>query len=191
MSELILSHMDYAKKVAVQTKFKLKLPLETEDAVQAGYEGLVIAARRFQHRLDLDAQFKSYAFYRIRGSVIDESRRMTITHRRGHESGDRVLIMSTDEYRQSSDGSDLPEPKIQLSAKILEPSMSMDIQKSMEPLTDRERYVVVGRAIGLKGWEMANELGVSIMRVSQIAAAGTSKMLVHLQSESFGEYCAN
>lgn len=191
MSLLISEHMGFAKNVALQTLRKLKLPIEAEDAVQAGYEGLVVAAHRYDSRPDLDAHFKSYAYWRIRGSVIDESRRMSITHRRGHEAGHRILFLSTDEYGPSHDGSDLDEPKIQLKSINGSETLRMDFDEAMSKLSSRERYVVLARAVGMRGREICEELGVSNMRVSQIAAAATSKMLESMDCETFEEYYAS
>lgn len=180
VSNLIIEHMPYARNVAAQTKLKLKLPIEMEDAIQSGYEGLVVAAGRFTSRPDLDAQFKSYAYWRIRGSVIDETRRM-YTSRSDRRDGYQWPL-SLDVYGKG-ECSDLPEPLIQIKALERDLTRRMDFDTAMESLSDRERYVVLSRAVGAYGREIAEELGVSIMRISQIASEACYKMCLIMEVE--------
>ncbi|MBS1257311.1 MAG: RNA polymerase sigma factor FliA [Candidatus Scalindua arabica] len=64
--------MDYLPLVKyVVGKFMIYLPahLDQEDLIESGILGLIEAAERFKE--DKGVQFKTYAFHRIRGSVLD------------------------------------------------------------------------------------------------------------------------
>lgn len=59
-------------KIVHQVTSYLRPPLTREDLVSAGTIGLIKAARDFDP--SYDAEFKTYAYIRIRGAVIDEFR---------------------------------------------------------------------------------------------------------------------
>ncbi len=64
--------MDYLPLVKyVVGKFMIYLPahLDQEDLIESGILGLIEAAERFKE--DKGVQFKTYAFHRIRGSILD------------------------------------------------------------------------------------------------------------------------
>ncbi len=64
--------MDYLPLVKyIVGKFMIYLPthLDQEDLIESGILGLIEAAERFKE--DKGVQFKTYAFHRIRGSVLD------------------------------------------------------------------------------------------------------------------------
>jgi len=70
--ELIVRYLPLVYKIVHQIVSYLHPPLSREDLVSAGTIGLVKAARDFDpvHQ----AEFKTYAYIRIRGAVIDELR---------------------------------------------------------------------------------------------------------------------
>ena len=72
--ELILEYRHYVKKVVISLIRKMQLPKENEEEyISAGYLGLVEAAERFDDSSGTD--FRSFAFFRIRGSIIDSIRK--------------------------------------------------------------------------------------------------------------------
>ena len=75
--ELILEYLPMVHKIVSQVVCYLQPPLSREDLVSAGTIGLVKAARDFDPTRD--AEFKTYAYIRIRGSVIDELRGWSFT----------------------------------------------------------------------------------------------------------------
>jgi RNA polymerase sigma factor for flagellar operon FliA len=75
--ELILEYIPMVHKIVQQVVCYLQPPLSREDLVSAGTIGLVKAARDFDP--SRDAEFKTYAYIRIRGSVIDELRGWSFT----------------------------------------------------------------------------------------------------------------
>jgi RNA polymerase sigma factor for flagellar operon FliA len=70
--DLIVRFLPLVHKIVSQVVTYLQPPLSREDLVSAGTIGLVKAARDFDP--SRDAGFKTYAYIRIRGAVIDELR---------------------------------------------------------------------------------------------------------------------
>ena len=70
--EQIAEFLPMVGKIARQVVTYLKPPLSFEDMVSAGTVGLVRAARDFDP--SHQAEFKTYAYIRIRGAILDELR---------------------------------------------------------------------------------------------------------------------
>jgi RNA polymerase sigma factor for flagellar operon FliA len=70
--DMIVKYLPLVHKIVSQVASYLQPPLSREDLVSAGTIGLVKAARDFDP--SRDAAFKTYAYIRIRGAVIDELR---------------------------------------------------------------------------------------------------------------------
>ncbi len=70
--EWIVQYLPLVHRIVHQVASYLQPPLTREDLISAGTIGLVKAARDFDPTKD--AEFKTYAYIRIRGAVIDELR---------------------------------------------------------------------------------------------------------------------
>lgn len=70
--DLIVQYLPMVHRIVHQVAAYLQPPLSHDDLVSAGAIGLVKAARDFDPTRD--AEFKTYAYIRIRGAVIDELR---------------------------------------------------------------------------------------------------------------------
>ncbi len=71
--QLIEDHTTFVRRVVMKTVRVLSLPQKNlDDYLSAGYLGLVEAAERFEERKG--ASFKSYAYLRVRGAIIDHIR---------------------------------------------------------------------------------------------------------------------
>ena len=70
--ELVIQFLPLVHKIVHQVVSYLHPPLSKEDLVSAGTIGLVKAARDFDP--NHQAEFKTYAYIRVRGAVIDELR---------------------------------------------------------------------------------------------------------------------
>lgn len=70
--ELVIQFLPLVHKIVHQVVSYLHPPLSKEDLVSAGTIGLVKAARDFDPTQQ--AEFKTYAYIRVRGAVIDELR---------------------------------------------------------------------------------------------------------------------
>ena len=68
----IVAYLPMVKKIVSQVVTYLKPPLSFEDMISAGVVGLVRAARDFDP--SHGAEFKTYAYIRIKGAILDELR---------------------------------------------------------------------------------------------------------------------
>jgi RNA polymerase sigma factor FliA len=74
--EEIVQLLPMVRKIARRAVSYLKPPLSFEDLVSAGTVGLLKAARDFDAAHQ--AEFKTYAYIRIKGAVLDELRRASM-----------------------------------------------------------------------------------------------------------------
>jgi RNA polymerase sigma factor for flagellar operon FliA len=72
----VLQLLPLVRKIARRAVNYLKPPLSFEDLVSAGTVGLLKAARDFD--ASHQAEFKTYAYIRIKGAVLDELRRASL-----------------------------------------------------------------------------------------------------------------
>lgn len=70
--ELVLQYMPLVHRIVNQITGFLNMSLSRDDLVSAGTIGLIKAARDYD--ATKDAEFKTYAYIRVRGAVIDELR---------------------------------------------------------------------------------------------------------------------
>jgi len=178
---LVIDNMGYAEGIARQTAIKLPIgekygiPMDIQDCVQIGYVGLVQAAQKFDasdydpKRGSLETLFRSYAYNRIRGAIIDEVRRQTFVRRRGIEQGIKFQMLSMD-YETNDD------------AGVLQVGFEenndawIDIVQAIDILDERESKVILGLTIGVSGRELAEDLGITESRISQIAQQARRKL---------------
>ena len=91
----IAEYRPLVERIARRVRAELDLNCDLEDLVAFGYRGLVEARGRFDP--SRGAQFKTFAFYRIRGAVLDGVREMAYMPRRAYarlraaEAADLVL----------------------------------------------------------------------------------------------------
>ena len=71
--DLILSHLPLVKHVVGKIVAELPNGVDVENLEAAGVLGLVEAAAKFDP--DRNAQFKTFAYFRVRGAIFDEMRR--------------------------------------------------------------------------------------------------------------------
>lgn len=75
--QLILQYLPLVHRIVSQVISYLRPPLGRDDLVSAGTIGLVKAARDYDP--SKDTEFKTYAYIRVRGAVIDELRQWSFT----------------------------------------------------------------------------------------------------------------
>ena len=75
--KLIIEFLPMVHRIVRHVVSFLRPPLSNEDLVSAGTIGLVKAARDFDP--SHDAEFKTYAYIRVRGAVLDELRSWSFT----------------------------------------------------------------------------------------------------------------
>jgi len=74
--EQIAQLLPMVHKIAYRAAVYIKPPLSFEDLVSAGTVGLVRAARDFD--ASHEAEFKTYAYIRIKGAILDELRSLSL-----------------------------------------------------------------------------------------------------------------
>jgi RNA polymerase sigma factor for flagellar operon FliA len=89
--ELVIKYLPLVHKIARQVVSYLHPPLTREDLVSAGTIGLIKAARDFDPSQEVD--FKTYAYIRIRGAVIDELRGWSFAPSGFRKQFDRVQLV--------------------------------------------------------------------------------------------------
>src|SRR5262245_56770869 len=80
---LVYEHRDLAKIVVHQVLRQFDITRDLDELMSAGYEGLVEAAIRFEPARGV--RFNTFAYYRIRGAVLDSIRAMGRLPRRAYE----------------------------------------------------------------------------------------------------------
>jgi RNA polymerase sigma factor for flagellar operon FliA len=80
--EFIRQYEPFVRGIVSHTRAQLGLECDVEDLVAFGYEGLLEAHKRFD--ASRGVQFKSFAYYRVRGAVLDGVRRMAYLPRRAY-----------------------------------------------------------------------------------------------------------
>lgn len=182
--ELVVRFDSYAQNVSAKTAKNLPLSAAfgMVDAIQEGKIGLIEAAKRFDFEkhdpsiASFDAHFKSFAYQRIRGAVVDAARKATFVRRRGIEQGIEVTMVTIDRpYMGDDDGSNT-HSQIQLAAIDSDLDLVIDFEAALSTLTEKERDIVMSMGAGITGKELAEEYGVTESRISQIATAAKNKL---------------
>jgi RNA polymerase sigma factor FliA len=81
-NEFIRQYDAFVRGIVKHTRAQLGLEGDSEDLIAFAYEGLLEARQRFDPSRGI--QFKSFAYYRVRGAVLDGVRRMAYLPRRAY-----------------------------------------------------------------------------------------------------------
>jgi RNA polymerase sigma factor for flagellar operon FliA len=81
--EFVREHEGFVRSIASRVRAELDLTCELEDLVAFGFHGLLEAKARFD--ASRGVQFNTFAYYRVRGAVIDGVRKMAYLPRRAHQ----------------------------------------------------------------------------------------------------------
>jgi RNA polymerase sigma factor for flagellar operon FliA len=79
----VREHEGLVRGIATRLRGEMDLSLDLEDLVAWGYHGLLEAKARFDK--DRGVQFNTFAYYRVRGAMIDGVRKMAYLPRRLHQ----------------------------------------------------------------------------------------------------------
>lgn len=173
-TELIAQHEKMVHSLASRLRRELSLRGEIDDLIAFGFGGLLEAQRRFDPARGV--RFQTFAYYRVRGAMLDGVRKMAGVPRRAHErlqesaavtptaapTGlDRAFTrmsgsLSTASVLQGSFGEESPE------VALLKDESVRRLLQALPRLSARERFLVrgfyfEGRSIDA----MAKELGIS------------------------------
>lgn len=81
-NEFVRQYEPFVRGIAKHTSLQLEIEGDLEDLVAAGFEGLLEARKRFD--ASRGVAFKSFAYYRVRGAVIDAVRQNAYLPRRAY-----------------------------------------------------------------------------------------------------------
>jgi len=139
--------------------------------------GLLKAARSYDP--SRGAEFKTYAYHRIRGAMLDELRSLDFLPRslreKAREKGEQapaVVGLPTDE-----DGSDSLEVQAMISGAIENQELAEALQIAIRSLPDKMRVVMhLYYNEGRRMREIGEQLNLTESRVSQIHSAAVARL---------------
>jgi len=222
----ILDYLPLVRHIVQKVTSSLRQRVDTEDLISAGTVGLVRAARAY--RPDKHAEFKTYAYIRVRGAVIDELRSRSFASTGVHrqirqvreayqallaETGTvpaddqiaaraglslQAYYRTVEEARRqhflSIHGMDEESPCLAnlIPAESATPEheaqkreMVRRLTEAIQALPERDRHVVLlyyQRDLTMK--EVAETLGITESRVSQVHASALFRLSMKLQEDA-------
>ncbi len=81
--QFVRDHEGFVRGIAMRVKGELDLTCDLGDLIAFGFHGLLEAKQRFDPNRGV--QFNTFAYYRVRGAVIDGVRKMAYLPRRAHQ----------------------------------------------------------------------------------------------------------
>lgn len=163
----------------VVNRLKPRLPhsVSEEELFSAGMVGLLKAARSYD--ASRGAEFKTYAYHRIRGAMLDELRTLDFLPRsmrdRMKEEGRQapaVVGLPTDE-----DGSESLEVESAIAGAIENEELAEALQEAIRSLPEKMRLVMhFYYNEGCRMREIGARLSLTESRVSQIHSAAVARL---------------
>lgn len=147
--------------VARQLLRSMRVPLDLDDLVSAGREGLLDAARRFDPSHSVP--FRAYANYRVKGAIIDQVRQLAPMPRRAYE---RLTTLET--ATRVSEGA--------AEVAFSEPTNALNEAEAEEALDQHLAAVVTASAIRLKT-ESARAEGAEVSEQNPEAALERAELI--------------
>lgn len=163
---LVEAHMWLVKCIAGARSLGLPPSVERGDVEQAGYLGLMAAARRYE--AGSAASFVTFARFRVNGAITDYLRGLdgaSKEHRRRikAEEAEEVVEVSLDSLRGAHSTGETPEE----ASMALE--FSQQLRSLVEGLDGRDRTIIQQYYFqGSNMEQIADTLGVGTPRVSQL-----------------------
>lgn len=114
--KFVEQYSNLVSSVARKTREQLGLECELADLVGFGYRGLLEAKKRFDPSRGV--QFQSFAYYRIRGAIIDGVRKMSYLPRRAHARLRAAEVLDTEAELAGETRAGVPEMRSDLAANV-------------------------------------------------------------------------
>lgn len=80
--DFVREHEALVRRLAIRIRDQLALPTDVDELMAYGYRGLVEAQARFDP--ERGVKFTTFAYYRVRGAILDGVREMAYLPRRAH-----------------------------------------------------------------------------------------------------------
>ncbi|MDP6962775.1 MAG: sigma-70 family RNA polymerase sigma factor [Planctomycetota bacterium] len=168
----------------IVNKIKGRLPFSVseEELYAAGMFGLMRAARSYDE--SQGAQFKTYAYHRVRGAILDDLRRMDFLPRsvrdRAKESGEdapSIVALPTDEDGHIGIGAQ------ETSDSVEESEMLTQMHAAIDRLPEKMQAVMsMYYRQNMKMCEIGLRLNITESRVSQIHTNAVTRLRRMLNS---------
>jgi len=188
----VLPYLPLVHRAAAGFLRKLPRNILRDDLVSAGTWGLIDSLRK--NGRDRGPAFEAYARIRIRGAMVDELRSqdwLSRNQRRRAGAQDAsgaapavIGVVGLDDLGHERWASffpgSLPSPLEALECSAARESMAWVLEHA---LSDREREIVVGHYFqGMDFQDIADQLGVTASRVSQLHSRAMAKLRAALSS---------
>lgn len=111
----------FVRGIATRVRNELDLSCDLDELIAWGFQGLIEAQTRFDR--DRDVKFNTFAYYRVRGAIIDGVRKMAYLSRRAHQMR---------KFAEAAD--DLLEQESQ--ARAATPEVRADVQQTVQAIDD-------------------------------------------------------
>lgn len=185
--QIMVNYTNLVHYVIHNSKFMNLTVVDEKDFFQFGVEGLSEAIDRFDP--DYGTKFETYAIQRIRGKIIDELRKLQIKPRSLNPETDiQYKNVSLNYSYDGEDGyqlheiipSDSEQPD-EIMQKYEQKEILIRLIKSLE---ERDRLIIsLYYYENLNYKEIADTLGITVSRVSQIHSKIMKEMKEKLQVE--------
>jgi RNA polymerase sigma factor for flagellar operon FliA len=199
----ITEHLPLVQRIVAHFMRRLPRSVQREDLIAAGTLGLFHALRSSEHTCP--EMFAAYARIRIRGSIVDELRRHDWSPRRRKETAPangnapapvssiagasippirpRVAVVGFDDLPAGSTAGLAQEGASPLD-DVLERREHDALHAAVQQLPEREREIVHMRYFqGMPSKAIAQAMGLSEARISQLHARATNRLKELLQLE--------
>lgn len=117
----IVEHGGFVRGIATRVRNELDLTCDLDDLVAFGYQGLLEAKGRFDPARGV--QFNTFAYYRVRGAVIDGVRKMAYLSRRAHQA--RKFAEAADDLLEQA-----------AATRAASPEARSDVQQTVQAIDD-------------------------------------------------------
>lgn len=185
--QIMVNYTNLVHYVIHNSKFMNLNVVDEKDYFQFGVEGLSEAIDRFDP--DYGTKFETYAIQRIRGKIIDELRKLQIKPRSLNPETDiQYKNVSLNYSYDGDDGYQLYEvlpSEAEQPDEILQKDEQKEILiKLIQSLNERDRLIIsLYYYENLNYKEIADTLGITVSRVSQIHTKIIKEMKEKLQVE--------
>lgn len=119
--EFVKQFEGFVRSIANRVKNELDLNCEIDDLVAWGFQGLLEARSRYD--AGRNVQFNTFAYYRVRGAVIDGVRKMAYLSRRAHQL--RKFAETADDVLEQESA-----------ARAASPEVRADVQATVQAIDD-------------------------------------------------------
>lgn len=132
----VREHEDLVRKHALRVKAQFGLKTELAELMGYGFQGLLEARERFDP--ERGVQFSTYAYYRVRGAVLDGVREMAYLPRKVHAQ------------RRAAEALDRAAEEVALQ-RAKTPEARADIQKTLQAVDDILGKTCAAMVLGVVG----------------------------------------